>query len=239
MKPGRRGSGRGLRELRVKVRTARGRKLSSSRWLSRQLNDPYVRMARADGYRARSAYKLRDLDDRYGFLFPGARVLDLGCAPGGWTMVAVERVNAQGGRPAAKAGRVIGIDLLEVDPIPGAELHVLDFLSDGAPERIKCLAGAAVDVVLSDMAAPSSGHRQTDHLRIMALCEAVTEFSLRVLAHRGTLVVKVLSGGAESGLYATLNRGFGQVVTAKPPSSRPGSSEKYVVATGFRGPRAK
>ncbi len=235
MKPGRRGSGRGARELRVKVRTARGRKLSSARWLSRQLNDPYVRRARADGYRARSAYKLSELDDRFGFLFPGARVLDLGCAPGGWTKVAVERANARRCQPGKRAGRVIGIDLLEVDPIPGAELHVLDFLAEGAPEKLERLACAPVDVVLSDMAAPSSGHRQTDHLRIIALCEAVTEFSLRVLARRGSLVVKVLSGGAESDLYATLNRSFERVATAKPPASRAGSSEKYVVAIGFRG----
>ncbi len=228
------GSGRGARELRVRVRTARGRKLSSTLWLERQLNDPYVQRARAEGFRSRAAFKLIELDDRERFLRPGARVVDLGCAPGGWLQVAVERVNALGLRPGRPVGRVLGIDLQPVDPVPGAETHVLDFLAEGAEAQVKAWLGGRADVVLSDMAAAASGHRQTDHLRIVALCEAAAAFAFDVLEEGGTFVAKVLAGGAEGGLQTRLKQGFARVVNVKPPASRADSSEKYVVATGFR-----
>jgi 23S rRNA (uridine2552-2'-O)-methyltransferase len=228
------GSGRGARELRVKVKTAKGRKLSSTRWLERQLNDPYVARARREGYRGRAAFKLIELDDRFGFLKPGGRVVDLGCAPGGWLQVAVERVNALGTQAGRQRGFVLGIDLQEVDPLPGAEVHVLDFLAEGADDRIRDWLGGRADVVLSDMAAAASGHRQTDHLRIMALCEAAAEFAFDVLEEGGTLVAKVLAGGAEGGLQALLKQRFERVHNVKPPASRPDSAEKYVVALGFR-----
>ena len=228
-------SGRGARDLKVKVRTARGRKLSSTRWLERQLNDPYVRRAKDEGYRGRAAFKILELDDRFGFLVPGARVVDLGCAPGGWSQVAAQRVNALGQMPGKPQGRVIGLDLQEVDAIPGVELHVLDFLEDGADDKVKAWLGGPADVVMSDMAAASSGHKQTDHLRIIALCEAAAELAYDVLAEGGTFVAKVLAGGAESGLQTTLKQRFDKVANVKPPASRSDSSEKFVVATGFRG----
>lgn len=226
-------SGRGARELRVRVRTARGRKLSSTLWLERQLNDPYVARARREGYRGRAAFKLIELDDRFGFLRPGARVVDLGCAPGGWLQVAVERVNALGRQPGRR-GTVLGVDLQEVDPVPGAQAHVLDFLADGAEAQLRAWLGGPADVVLSDMAAPASGHRQTDHLRIVALCEAAALFAMDVLEPGGTFVAKVLAGGAEAGLQTLLKQRFAKVVNVKPPASRADSSEKYVVAMGFR-----
>ncbi|WP_371038548.1 RlmE family RNA methyltransferase [Rhodosalinus sp. FB01] len=229
-------SGRGQRDLTVKVKTARGRKLSSTRWLQRQLNDPYVKRARDEGYRGRAAYKISEIDDKYRFLVPGARVVDLGCAPGGWSQVAVARVNALGQKPGKARGRVLGIDLQEVDAIPGAELHRLDFLEEGADDRVKAWLGGKADVVMSDMAAAASGHKQTDHLRIVALCEAAAEFAFDVLEEGGTFVAKVLAGGAEQGLQALLKRRFDKVVNVKPPASRADSSEKFVVATGFRGP---
>ncbi len=228
-------SGRGQRELRVRVKTARGRKLSSTRWLERQLNDPYVRRAKAEGYRGRAAYKIMELDDKFRFLVPGARVVDLGCAPGGWTQVAVERVNALGQKPGKPVGRVIGIDLREVEPIPGAELHVLDFLAPDADELVKNWLAAPADVVMSDMAAASSGHKQTDHLRIIALCEAAAQFGFDVLSEGGTFVAKVLAGGAEGDLQKKLKQKFETVANIKPPASRADSSEKYVVAKGFLG----
>jgi len=228
-------SGRGQRDLKVKVRTARGRKLSSTRWLQRQLNDPYVRRARAEGYRGRAAYKIIELDDRFGFLVAGARVVDLGCAPGGWCQVAVARVNALGESPGKPRGYVLGIDLQEVEPIAGAEIHRLDFLEEGADERIKAWLGGRADVVMSDMAAASSGHKQTDHLRIVALCEAAAHLAFDVLEEGGTFVSKVLAGGAEGGLQALLKQRFAKVANVKPPASRADSSEKFVVATGFRG----
>ena len=228
-------SGRGQRDLRVRVKTARGRKASSTRWLERQLNDPYVRRAKADGYRGRAAYKILELDDKYRFLVPGARVVDLGSAPGGWAQVAVRRVNALGDRPEKAEGRVLGVDLKEVEPVPGAELHVLDFLEEGADDKIKAWLGGKADVVMSDMAAASSGHKQTDHLRIIALCEAAAELAFDVLEEGGTFVAKVLAGGAEAGLQATLKQRFDKVANVKPPASRSDSSEKFVVATGFRG----
>ena len=229
-------SGRGQRDLRVRVKTARGRKLSSTRWLERQLNDPYVQQAKKDGYRGRAAYKILELDDRFRFLVPGARVVDLGCAPGGWCQVAVARTNALGEKSGKARGRVIGLDLREIEPIPGAEIHVLDFLSEGADEIVKGWLGGRADVVMSDMAAASSGHKQTDHLRIIALCEAAADLAFDVLEPGGTFVAKVLAGGAEDGLQKTLNRRFEKVANVKPPASRSDSSEKFVVATGYRGP---
>ncbi|MCA8883781.1 MAG: RlmE family RNA methyltransferase [Rhodobacteraceae bacterium] len=228
-------SGRGQRELRVKVKTARGRKLSSTRWLERQLNDPYVQRARAEGFRGRAAFKILELDDKFRFLVPGARVVDLGCAPGGWCQVAVQRVNALGEKSGKKKGRVIGLDLQEVEPIPGAELHVLDFLSDDADLKVKGWLDGPADVVMSDMAAASSGHKQTDHLRIVALCEAAAYLAFDVLEEGGTFVAKVLAGGAEQDLQTLLKKNFAKVANVKPPASRSDSSEKFVVATGFRG----
>lgn len=228
-------SGRGQRELRVKVKTARGRKLSSTRWLERQLNDPYVQRARAEGYRGRAAFKISELDDKYRFLVPGARVVDLGCAPGGWCQVAVKRVNALGEKKGKRVGRVIGLDLQEVEPITGAEIHQLDFLSEGADDLVKGWLGGPADVVMSDMAAASSGHKQTDHLRIVALCEAAAELAFDVLEEGGTFVAKVLAGGAEQELQTLLKKRFTKVANVKPPASRSDSSEKFVVATGFKG----
>ncbi len=228
-------SGRGQRDLRTRVKTARGRKMSSTRWLDRQLNDPYVKRARAEGYRGRAAFKILELDDKYGFLTPGARVVDLGCAPGGWCQVAVPRINALGDRPDKPRGRIIGIDLQQVEPIPGAELHVLDFLEEGADARVKSWLGGKADVVMSDMAAAASGHKQTDHLRIIALCQAAAEFAFDVLEQGGTFVAKVLAGGAEGELQRILKQKFEKVANVKPPASRADSSEKFVVATGFRG----
>lgn len=232
---GRRSSGRGQRDLRVRVRTAKGRKLSSTLWLERQLNDPYVARARREGYRGRAAYKISELDDKYGFFAPGARVVDLGCAPGGWSQIAVDRVNALGDRPGRKQGRVIGIDLQEVEPIAGAELHVLDFLEEGADDKVKEWLGGRADVVMSDMAAASSGHKGTDHLRIVALVEAAAALALDVLEPGGTFIAKVLAGGAENEMQTMLKRNFRKVANVKPAASRQDSSEKFVVAQGFRG----
>lgn len=228
-------SGRGQRELRVRVKTAKGRKLSSTLWLERQLNDPYVQKARREGYRGRAAYKILELDDKYGFLKPGARVVDLGCAPGGWCQVAVVRVNALGQNPKKPVGTVLGVDLQEVEPIAGAEIHQLDFLSDDADEKVKSWLGGRADVVMSDMAAASSGHKSTDHLRIVALVEAALAFAFDVLEDGGTFVAKVLAGGAENEMQAMLKRNFRKVANVKPPASRSDSSEKFVVAMGYRG----
>lgn len=228
-------SGRGQRDLKVKVKTAKGRRLSSTRWLERQLNDPYVQRAKREGYRGRAAYKILDLDDKFRFLVPGARVVDLGCAPGGWLQVAVKRVNALGEAKGKKIGTVLGIDLQFVDPVPGAELHVLDFLADDADELVKSWLGGQADVVMSDMAASASGHKQTDHNRIMALCEAAAYFAFDVLEDGGTFVAKVLAGGAEGELQKILKQNFKKVLNVKPPASRSDSSEKFVVAIGFRG----
>jgi 23S rRNA (uridine2552-2'-O)-methyltransferase len=228
-------SGRGQRDLKVNVKTARGRKLSSTRWLQRQLNDPYVARARKEGYRGRAAFKIMELDDKFRFLVPGARVVDLGCAPGGWCQVAVKRVNALGEKQGKAVGRIIGVDLQEVEPIAGCELHQLDFLADDADTLVKTWLGGQADVVMSDMAAASSGHKQTDHLRIIALCEAAAYFAFDVLEEGGTFVAKVLAGGAEGELQKLLKNKFNKVVNVKPPSSRADSSEKFVIATGFRG----
>ncbi len=235
MTTGKGASGRGSRDLKVKVKTAKGRKLSSTLWLERQLNDPYVARAKREGYRGRAAFKILELDDKYGFLKPGARVVDLGCAPGGWCQVAVARVNSLGERKGKPVGRIIGVDLQEVSPIPGAEIHQLDFLDEGAEARVKEWLGGPADVVMSDMAPSASGNRQVDHLRIIALCDAAAEFAFDVLTEGGTFVAKVLAGGAEAELQARLKRAFTKVVNVKPPASRSDSSEKFVVATGFRG----
>ncbi|MDS9468122.1 RlmE family RNA methyltransferase [Paracoccus sp. MBLB3053] len=232
---GRKSSGRGQRDLRVRVKSAKGRKLSSTLWLERQLNDPYVARAKREGYRGRAAFKILELDDKYRFLVPGARVVDLGCAPGGWCQVAVGRVNALGEKSGKKIGRVLGVDLQEVEPIAGAELHQLDFLSDGADDKVKEWLGGYADVVMSDMAAASSGHKGTDHLRIVALIEAALELAFDVLEPGGTFVAKVLAGGAENEMQALLKRRFRKVANVKPPASRSDSSEKFVVAQGFRG----
>lgn len=227
-------SGRGQRELRVRVKTAKGRKLSSTLWLERQLNDPYVIRAKKEGYRGRAAFKILELDDRFGFLRPGARVVDLGCAPGGWAQVAVERVNALGQNPKKPVGRVLGVDLQEVEPIAGAELHVLDFLAEDADARVKGWLGGRADVVMSDMAAAASGHKGTDHLRIVALVEAALAFAFDVLEEGGAFVAKVLAGGAENEMQTLLKKNFRKVANVKPPASRSDSSEKFVVAQGFR-----
>jgi 23S rRNA (uridine2552-2'-O)-methyltransferase len=226
---------RGSRDLRVRVKSAKGRKLSSTLWLERQLNDPYVIRAKREGFRGRAAYKIMELDDKFGFLKPGARVVDLGSAPGGWCQVAVPRINALAEARGKPQGRVIGVDLQEVEPIPGAELHRLDFLAEGADELVRGWLGGRADVVMSDMAAAASGHKATDHLRIIALAEAAAEFAMDVLEEGGTFVAKVLAGGAEGGLQATLKRAFRKVANVKPPASRADSSEKFVVAQGFRG----
>jgi 23S rRNA (uridine2552-2'-O)-methyltransferase len=228
-------SGRGQRDLKVKVKTARGRKPSSTRWLQRQLNDPYVKRAQADGYRGRAAYKIMELDDKFRFLVPGARVLDLGCAPGGWCQVAVPRVNALGEKQGKAQGSILGIDLQEVEPIAGCELYQLDFMEDDADDTVKEWLGGKADVVMSDMAAASSGHKQTDHLRIIALCEAAAYLAFDVLEEGGTFVSKVLAGGAEGELQKLLKQRFTKVAHVKPPASRADSSEKFVIATGFRG----
>jgi 23S rRNA (uridine2552-2'-O)-methyltransferase len=228
-------SGRGQRDLRIKVKTARGRKLSSTLWLERQLNDPYVKRAQADGYRGRAAYKILELDDKFRFLVPGVRVVDLGCAPGGWCQVAVKRINALGTRQGKRVGTILGVDLQEVESIPGAEMHVLDFMEDDADAKVKAWLDGPADVVMSDMAAAASGHKQTDHLRIIALCEAAAYFAFDVLTPGGTFVAKVLAGGAEGELQALLKQKFTKVINMKPPASRSNSSEKFVVATGFRG----
>lgn len=220
--------GRGApRAARVRVKTAKGRKLSSKLWLERQLNDPYVVEAKRLGYRSRAAFKLAEIDDKFKFLKPGGRVVDLGAAPGGWVQVALQRVGAK--------GRVVGIDLQEIEPIPGSELLVGDFLDEDAPDRLRALMDGLADVVLSDMAAASSGHAPTDHLRIMGLAEAALEFALEVLAPGGAFVAKVLQGGSERALLETMRRNFTKVTHVKPPSSRKDSAELYVVATGFRG----
>jgi 23S rRNA (uridine2552-2'-O)-methyltransferase len=209
------------------VKTAKRRTASSARWLERQLNDPYVAEARKRGYRSRAAFKLTQLDDRFRFLKNGARVIDLGCAPGGWAQVVVER--------CGRSARVVGIDLLEVEPIAGVDLMVGDFLDEAAPDRLKAALGGPADVVLTDMAAHATGHAKTDHLKIMALVEAAHLFAKEVLAPGGAFVAKVLQGGTETALLAELKRDFARVAHVKPAASRSDSAEMYLVATGFRG----
>ncbi|MDW3207722.1 MAG: RlmE family RNA methyltransferase [Alphaproteobacteria bacterium] len=214
------------RGARVRVKTARGRKLSSTLWLERQLNDPYVAEARRLGYRGRAAFKLAEIDDKHNLLKPGNRIVDLGCAPGGWTQVALQRCGSN--------ARVVGIDLLECDPIPGAVLLVGDFMDDDAPDRLKAELGGQADIVLSDMAANTTGHPQTDHLRIVALVETAYAFAQEVLAPGGAFVAKVFSGGTEGSLLNVLKKDFERVFHMKPPASRKESPEMYVVALGFR-----
>lgn len=235
-KPGQKikNSGRGQRDLKVRVKTAKGRKIASTLWLERQLNDPYVQRAKREGFRGRAAYKIMELDDKYRFLLPGAKVVDLGCAPGGWCQMAVDRVNALGTRKGKHLGKVLGIDLQQVEPIAGAEIHELDFLEDDADQKVKEWLGGSADVVMSDMAPFSSGHKGADHLRIMALVEAALYFSIDVLEPGGTFVAKVLAGGAEADVMKMLRANFEKVMHVKPPSSRKDSSEKFVVATGFK-----
>jgi 23S rRNA (uridine2552-2'-O)-methyltransferase len=218
-------TGRGLT---VRVKSANKRTVSSARWLERQLNDPYVAEAKKQGYRSRAAFKLLQLDDKFNVLKEGARVIDLGAAPGGWCQVAVDRVGER--------GKVIGIDLLPMDPIPGADLIQMDFMTDEAPDVLKrVLDGGLANVVLSDMAASSTGHSQTDHLKIMALAETAYDFAKDVLAEGGVFICKVLQGGATGELLKLLKRDFAEVKHVKPPASRSDSAEIYVVALGFRG----
>jgi 23S rRNA (uridine2552-2'-O)-methyltransferase len=224
--PGRRGAA-------VRVRGGGSRSASSTRWLTRQLNDPYVAEAQRQGYRSRAAFKLIELDQRFHLLRPGLRVVDLGAAPGGWTQVAIAATQAGGGKGRA-VGRVVALDLLEMAPLAGAEILRLDFLDAAAPDALKAALGGPADVVLSDMAAPATGHAKTDHLRIVALAEAALEFAETVLAPGGAFVVKVFQGGAEGALLQRLRRRFAGVRHAKPPASRAESAETYVVATGFR-----
>ncbi len=226
---GKQSSGRGERALRVRVKSAKGRKTSSTLWLERQLNDPYVRRAKDEGFRGRAAYKISELNERFDFFKPGGRIVDLGAAPGGWSQVAAKIV---GGK-----GKIVGIDIQEMDPIPGVDLYVLDFLEEGADDKIKDWLGGTADVVMSDMAASSSGHKGTDHLRIMALVEAAAQLAVEVLEPGGTFVAKVLAGGAEAELLTQLKPQFDKVIHVKPNASRSDSSEKFLVATGFRGQR--
>jgi 23S rRNA (uridine2552-2'-O)-methyltransferase len=221
--------GSGRRALKVRVKTAKRRKASSTRWLERQLNDPYVARAHADGYRARSAYKLIELDDRYHLLAPGKRVVDLGAAPGGWSQVAVARTHATVDRP------MVAIDYLGMDPLGGVTILEQDFLDPDAPDAIRAALGAPADLVLSDMAAPTTGHRQTDHFRTVALCEAAADFATTILKPGGDFVAKVFRGGTEGELLARLKRDFAAVHHVKPPASRAQSVELYLVAKGFRG----
>jgi len=218
-------SGRGG-GLHTRVKTAKGRKVGSTAWLERQLNDPYVKRARAEGYRSRAAYKLLELDERFGFLKGSKRVIDLGIAPGGWTQVLRLKV------PQAA---IVGIDLLETDPIEGAVIMQMEFMDDAAPGLLTDALGGPADLVLSDMAANTVGHPQTDHLRTMGLVEAALEFAAEILRPGGAFVAKVLAGGADNELVAELKRRFTSVKHAKPPASRKGSSEWYVVAQGFKG----
>ena len=209
-----------------RIRTARGRKQSSTRWLERQLNDPYVRRAKAENYRSRAAYKLLELDERFGLLKGAKAVVDLGIAPGGWSQVVRRRI---------PQGRVVGIDLLPTDPIEGVSILQMDFMDEAAPDRLKEALGSDADLVLSDMAANTVGHQQTDHLRTMALVEAGLLFATEVLRPGGAYVAKVLAGGADNQLVAEMKRHFATVKHAKPPASRKDSSEWYVIAQGFKG----
>jgi 23S rRNA (uridine2552-2'-O)-methyltransferase len=215
-------------ERRLKVRVKdKNKTLSSRQWLERQLNDPYVARARREGFRSRAAYKLAEINDKHRFLKAGARVVDLGAAPGGWSQLAAKRVG--------DSGRVVAIDILEMDPIAGVEFAQLDFLDADAPTRLKAMLGGAADAVLSDMAANATGHRATDHLKIMALVEAAAEFAREVLKPGGAFLAKVIQGGTEGALLADLKRDFASVKHVKPAASRADSAELYVLATGFRG----
>src|SRR5215469_6698871 len=211
----------------ARLRTDKRRTPSSRAWLERQISDPYVARAKREGYRSRAAYKLIEIDDKFHLLKSGARVVDLGAAPGGWSEIAAHR--------AGQGGRVIALDILDMKPIPGVEFLQLDFLDNTAPDRLKAMLGGKADVVLSDMAANATGHRQTDHLRIMALAEAAAHFAREVLAGGGSFLCKVLQGGTEANLLAELKRDFSSVKHVKPPASRTDSAELYLLAQGFRG----
>jgi 23S rRNA (uridine2552-2'-O)-methyltransferase len=217
------------RNLKVRVK-AGGRTQASRRWLERQLNDPYVARAKREGFRSRAAYKLAEIDDKHRFLKAGGKVVDLGAAPGGWAQVAAKRVRA-----GESGGHVVAIDLLDIDPVPGVDFVQLDFMAEDAPDRLKAMLGGPADVVLSDMAANATGHRQTDHLKIMGLAEAAAEFAREVLRPGGVFLAKVLQGGTEGQLLASLKRDFASVKHVKPAASRSDSAELYVLATGFRG----
>ncbi len=214
------------RQLHTRVKTAKGRKLSSKLWLERQLNDPYVAEAKARGYRSRAAFKLLQIDEKHGILPKQGRVVDLGAAPGGWTQVALERCGPQ--------GQVVAVDIQEMEPLEGAVVLKLDFLDEGADDAVKAALGGAADLVMSDMAAPATGHAKTDHLRIMMLAETALHFALQVLAPGGAFLAKVLQGGSEKSLLDDLRRHFAQVRHVKPEASRKDSAELYVLATGFR-----
>jgi len=211
----------------ARLKDEKRRTLSSRTWLERQISDPYVARAKREGFRSRAAYKLAEIDDKYRLLKPGARVVDLGAAPGGWSEIAARRVGA--------GGRVLAIDILDMKPIAEVEFLKLDFLDHTAPQRLKDLLGGQADLVLSDMAANATGHRQTDHLRIMALAEAAAHFAREVLAPGGSFLCKVLQGGTEAALLAELKRDFASVKHVKPPASRSDSAELYLLARGFRG----
>jgi 23S rRNA (uridine2552-2'-O)-methyltransferase len=217
---------RGAGDAGRRVRTARGRTASSTRWLERQLNDPYVKQAKAEGYRSRAAYKLLELDEKFGLLRGLQRVVDLGIAPGGWAQVV---------RKVAPKAAIVGIDLLETDPLDGVTILQMDFMADAAPAAIESALGGAPDLVLSYMAANTVGHKQTDHLRTMGLVEAAAQFAIDTLAPGGAFVAKVLAGGTDKTLLALLKQHFRTVKHAKPPASRKGSSEWYVIAQGFKG----
>jgi len=225
-KPGR---GGGSRELKTRVRNT-GLKNSSRRWLERHMNDPYVHRAKAEGYRSRAAFKLIEIDERYKLLKPGMRVIDLGAAPGGWCQVAAAKV-----RSAEDAPHVVGIDYLEMDPVPGATILQMDFLDDDAPDRLMEALGGAPDMVISDMAAPTIGHRRTDHIRTMHLCEVAADFAVRVLKPGGHFLSKTFQGGTENELLDLLKRNFTNVHHVKPPASRDESVELYILARGFKG----
>jgi 23S rRNA (uridine2552-2'-O)-methyltransferase len=222
--------GRGSRELKVRVRTGKGRTVASKLWLERQLNDPYVARAKREGMRSRAAFKLAEIDDKFRLFKPGTKVVDLGAAPGGWSQIAAARVQAAEGR-----GKVVAIDLLDMPPLPGVAFLNLDFLDPTAPQRLKELLDGPADVVMSDMAANATGHRKTDHLRIMGLAETAAMFAREVLKPGGAFLCKVLQGGTEGALLADLKRDFATVKHVKPAASRPDSAELYVLATGFRG----
>lgn len=228
---GARGPDGGKRQLHVRVKTARNRTVSSARWLERQLNDPYVKAAKSEGMRSRAAYKLKEIDDKYRLLKPGMRVIDLGAAPGGWSQISAERVKSLSGN-----GQVIGIDYLDVEPLPGVVMLKLDFTDETAEGRLKALLrDGGADLVLSDMAAPTVGHTRTDHLRIMALAETAAHFAIDVLAPGGAFLCKVFQGGTERELLDLLKQNFAVVRHVKPPASRADSAELYVLATGFKG----
>ena len=211
----------------ARLKGGKRRTPSSRAWLERQITDPYVARAKREGFRSRAAYKLAEIDDQYRLLKPGARVIDLGAAPGGWSEVAARR--------AGPRGRVVAIDILEMKPVAGVEFLQLDFLDETAPGRLKAMLGGKADLVLSDMAANATGHRRTDHLRIMALAEAAAHFAREVLAEGGSFLCKVLQGGTEAALLAALKRDFASVKHVKPPASRTDSAELYLLARGFRG----